>query len=126
MMPTAAHMASTTHSSPLFHRLNIVGAGFTVSFVLLFVAAVLLPLSLVCRSTLASVCCWLSAAVLSLLCTLFLCFTLAFTGGSPVELSGGSDVSKIVMSVSLWLSCSLKWVSRLPISTLTMLSSRCW
>lgn len=101
MMPTAAPVTSRTHSSPHFHEVNIVCAGFTVSFVLLSLVVALVPLSVVCRSTSVSVRCWLCSAVLSLLCTFFLCFTLAFTGGSPVWLSGGCDVSKIITSVSL-------------------------
>lgn len=126
MMPTAALVTSRTHSSPHFHEVNIVCAGFTVSFVLLSLVVALVPLSVVCRSTSVSVRCWLCSAVLSLLCTFFRCFTLAFTGGSPVWLSGGCDVSKIITSVSLWLFCSCRVVSLLLISTLIMLSSRCW
>ena len=126
MMPTTAAATSRTHSSPHKRLYNIVCVGCAVSFVLLCVSVVLLPLAAVCRSTLASVRCWLSFWVLSLRCTFFVCFTLAFTGGSPVRLSGGSDVSKMVMSVSLWLFSWRRVVSRRPISTLTMLSSRCW
>ena len=125
-MPTTVDATSRTHSSPHSHECNIVRVGFTVSLCLLCVSVVLLPLSTVCRSMAASVRCWLSACALSLRCTVFVCFTLAFTGGSPVRLSVGSDVSKMITSVSLWLFSSRRVVSLLPISTLTMLSSRCW
>ena len=123
-MPTA--ITSRTNNSPQNHGLNTVYAGFFCSFVLLCVLVCFLPLSCVCFSTWVVRCSLLVCAVLSLLCTLLRCFTFAFTGGRPVVLSAGNDVSKITTSVSLWLFCSCRVVSLLPISTLTMLSSHCW